>query len=69
MSIAVGLPDDVSFSTAQVLDFLSARFSLDEYRAVFPVNVTSPAHERLPVLDIEIVAGHGTLLWASPCSV
>jgi hypothetical protein len=27
------------------------------------------AHGRLSILDIEIVAGHGTLLWASPCSV
>jgi hypothetical protein len=27
------------------------------------------AHERLSILDIEIITGHGTLLLASPCSV
>jgi hypothetical protein len=26
-------------------------------------------HEPLPVLDIEVVTGHGTLLLANPCSV
>jgi acyl-homoserine lactone synthase len=44
VSVAIGTLDSVSFSQAKSLILLAARFFLDEYRAVFRVNVTSPRH-------------------------
>jgi hypothetical protein len=35
-------PPMPAFAQAKSLIFLDAQFFLDEYRAVFPINVTSP---------------------------
>jgi hypothetical protein len=38
-------PSRPAFAQAKSLIFLDTRFSVDEYRVVFPVNVTSPSPE------------------------
>jgi hypothetical protein len=56
------VPDEAPFAQPKSLISLGARFFLDEYRAVFAVNVTSPDQDPIQTFPV------GTLIVAMDCA-